>query len=143
MDTYLKLLKPLKNFCLVGLPAVSTPLSVRRPLAPRRRVVLGSPARSIPVRTPTPHSHHRARAPPQFEPFSIVDCENAIIGSKIGSPKVMAEMLAFSAKHKCFPQVEMIDFKDANEGFKRLIAGTPRYRVVMKIEGFREAQTHA
>ena len=57
------------------------------------------------------------------------------MGSKIGSPKVMNEMLEFSAKHKCFPQIEMIDFKDANLGFEKLIAGTPRYRVVMKVRG--------
>lgn len=52
----------------------------------------------------------------------------------------MKGMLEFSAKHKCFPQCEFIDFKDANAGFDKLIAGTPRYRVVMKIAGFREAQ---
>jgi D-arabinose 1-dehydrogenase-like Zn-dependent alcohol dehydrogenase len=69
-----------------------------------------------------------------------VDRENAIVGSKIGSPAAMQEMLEFSAKHSCFPQVEVIDFADAQAGFEKLISGAPRYRVVMKIEGFRAAQ---
>ena len=55
----------------------------------------------------------------------------------------MKAMLEFSAKHKCFPQCEFIDFKDVNAGFDRLVAGTPRYRVVMKIAGFRDVQAAA
>ena len=76
----------------------------------------------------------------QFEPFSIIDLQNSIIGSKIGSINEMNAMLEFSAKHKCFPQVEVIDFADAQKGFDKIAAGAPRYRMVLKIEGFREAQ---
>lgn len=99
---YLALLKPRKSFCLVGLPAVDTPLS--------------------------------------FVPFNIVGGEKQIIGSMIGGSDAMKEMLAFSAAHKCFPQCEVIDFAEANAGFDKILANSARYRMVMKIEGFRAAK---
>jgi hypothetical protein len=43
--------------------------------------------------------------PPQFKPFSIIGGEKSIVGSMIGGTRAMADMLAFSAEHKCFPQV--------------------------------------
>jgi D-arabinose 1-dehydrogenase-like Zn-dependent alcohol dehydrogenase len=52
----------------------------------------------------------------------------------------MTEMLEFSAKHKCYPQVEVIDFSEANKGFEKIVANSARYRVVLKIQGFRESQ---
>lgn len=100
VGAYLALLKPRRSFCLVGLPAVSTPL--------------------------------------QFKPFDIIDFEKSIVGSKIGGIAAVKEMLEFSAAHKCFPQVEVIPLEAANEGFKSIEANTARYRVVLKIEGFRD-----
>jgi D-arabinose 1-dehydrogenase-like Zn-dependent alcohol dehydrogenase len=41
----------------------------------------------------------------QFLPFDIVSGEKSIVGSMIGGTVSMKEMLEFSAKHKCFPQV--------------------------------------
>jgi hypothetical protein len=35
-------------------------------------------------------------------------------------------------------QVEVIDFDRANYGFDRIKEGSARYRMVLKIEGFRE-----
>jgi uncharacterized zinc-type alcohol dehydrogenase-like protein len=102
VPAYLALLKPRRSFCLVGLPAVDTPLS--------------------------------------FTPFSIVGGDKAIVGSMIGGTTEMKEMLEFSAKHKCFPQVDVVPFDAANEGFERILANNVRYRMVLKIEGFREAQ---
>jgi D-arabinose 1-dehydrogenase-like Zn-dependent alcohol dehydrogenase len=98
----------------------------------------------------------------QFLPFDIVSGEKSIVGSMIGGTVSMKEMLEFSAKHKCFPQVrsprcpcglwvesglvyavrglqvEVIDFDRANYGFDRIKEGSARYRMVLKIEGFRE-----
>jgi D-arabinose 1-dehydrogenase-like Zn-dependent alcohol dehydrogenase len=102
VDAYLRLLKPRRSFCLVGLPAVDSPLT--------------------------------------FKPFSVVGGDKAIVGSMIGGTKEMREMLEFSAAHQCFPQVEVLPFDAANEGFKRVLDNSARYRMVLKIEGFREAQ---
>jgi D-arabinose 1-dehydrogenase-like Zn-dependent alcohol dehydrogenase len=99
---YLRLLKPRKSFCLVGLPAVDQPV--------------------------------------KFLPFDIIAGEKNIIGSMIGGTVAMKDMLEFSAAHRCFPQVEVIDFADANKGFEKILANSARYRMVLKIEGFREAQ---
>jgi uncharacterized zinc-type alcohol dehydrogenase-like protein len=102
VDAYLKLLKPRKSFCLVGLPAVEIPL--------------------------------------EFRPFDIVGGEKQIIGSMIGGIPGMKEMLDFSAKHKCFPQCEVIPFASANEGFAKILANSARYRMVLDMNGFRDAQ---
>lgn len=99
---YLKLLKPRKSFCLVGLPAVDEKLG--------------------------------------FVPFDIVAGEKSIVGSMIGGTVSMVEMLEFSARHKCFPQCEVIDFAEAQKGVEKVVANSARYRMVLKIEGFREAQ---
>ncbi len=85
LNAYLKLLKPRRAFVLVGLAPVETPLTVRAlasDLLTASQILL------------------------QFRPFSIVDSEKRIEGSIIGSPSAMREMLEFSAKHKCFPQVK-------------------------------------
>lgn len=105
VNMYMKLLKPRTNFCIVGLPAVATPLEVA--------------------------------------PFSVVMGEKAIVGSMIGGTKDMRAMLEFSAAHKCYPQVEVIDFDRANYGFDRMKEGSARYRMVLKIEGYREAKEAA
>jgi alcohol/geraniol dehydrogenase (NADP+) len=99
---YLRLLKPRKAFCLVGLPAVEEPV--------------------------------------KFLPFDIIVGEKSIVGSMIGGTVPMKEMLDFSAAHKCFPQCEVIPFAEANAGVAKIVANNARYRMVLKIEGFREAQ---
>jgi uncharacterized zinc-type alcohol dehydrogenase-like protein len=79
----------------------------------------------------------------QFKPFSVVGGERQIIGSMIGGTAPMREMLAFSAAHKILPQVEVIDFADANKGYDTIRANAARYRMVLKIEGFAERQAAA
>lgn len=76
----------------------------------------------------------------QFLPFDIVDGEKSIVGSMIGGATAMREMLAFAAEHKCIPQVEVIDFADANRGYDVIRANAARYRMVLKIEGFLESK---
>ena len=78
--------------------------------------------------------------PLALEPFDIVGGEKQVVGSMIGGTKQMKEMLQFSADHKCFPRCEVIDFAAANAGFDKIIANAARYRMVLKIEGFRAAQ---
>jgi D-arabinose 1-dehydrogenase-like Zn-dependent alcohol dehydrogenase len=102
VNDYLKLLKPQKSFCLVGLPAVDQPLT--------------------------------------FYPFDVVAGERKIVGSMIGGRKTMRDMLQFSADHKIYPLCQVIPFSDAQAGFDRILANQVRYRMVLKIEGFRETQ---
>ena len=78
-----------------------------------------------------------------FRPFDIVSGEKNIVGSMIGGTAGMKEMLQFSADHKCFPKCEVIDFADANKGVAKILAGSARYRMVLKIQGFRDAQAKA
>lgn len=52
--------------------------------------------------------------PLRFEPFDIVSGEKEIVGSMIGSAADQRAMLEFSAKHKCFPQCEVIDFANVS-----------------------------
>ena len=75
-----------------------------------------------------------------FRPFDIVDGEKNIVGSMIGGTAGMNDMLRFSAEHKCFPKVEVIPFAAANEGITKVLANAVRYRMVLKIEGFRAEQ---
>jgi uncharacterized zinc-type alcohol dehydrogenase-like protein len=69
-----------------------------------------------------------------FEPFHIVGGERQIIGSMIGGTKAMKEMLDFSAKHKCFPQCEVIPFSKAQEGYAKIMANSARYRMVLSMK---------
>jgi len=78
--------------------------------------------------------------PLKFRPFDIVNGEKNIVGSMIGGTAGMKEMLQFSADHKCFPKVEVVDFADANAGVAKVLANAARYRMVLKIEGFRAKQ---
>jgi len=89
----------------------------------------------------TPRTRHPP--PSQFKPFSVVGGERQIIGSMIGGTAPMREMLAFSAAHEILPQVEVIDFADANKGYDTIRANAARYRMVLKIEGFAERQAGA
>jgi D-arabinose 1-dehydrogenase-like Zn-dependent alcohol dehydrogenase len=94
------LLKPRKAVCIVGLPAVDTPLS--------------------------------------FLPFDVVAGEKMIVGSFIGSTRAQQDMLEFSRAQNIMPLVEVIDLEQCNAGFGRLRDGSARYRMVLRVEGFRE-----
>jgi len=69
-----------------------------------------------------------------------VRSEKEIVGSMIGGTAAMTDMLNFSAEHKCFPQVEVIPFADAQVGVSKMHDNSARYRMVLEIAGFREAQ---
>lgn len=73
-------------------------------------------------------------------PFDIILGERQLVGSMIGGSGDMKSMLAFSAAHKCFPQCEVIPFIQAQEGIEKVLKNAARYRVVLKIDGFRESQ---
>jgi len=78
--------------------------------------------------------------PLDFLPFNIVGGEKQIIGSMIGGIPAMKEMLEFSAKHKCFPQCEIIPFVEANHGFEKILSNSARYRMVLDMNGFRASK---
>lgn len=73
-----------------------------------------------------------------FKPFSLVGGEKQLVGSMIGGTQDFDDMLAFSAEKSVFPQVELLEFDDANTGFKKMRENTVRYRSVLKVKGYRE-----
>ena len=138
VGAYMALLKPRSSFCLVGLPPVAEPLNFVpfNVVGGEKQCVWRrwrARARAVENRQPLTLSPHPPTHPP-------TPTRHRIIGSMIGGVKSMKEMLEFSAAHKCFPQVEVIPFEAANEGFAKIMAGQARYRMVLKIEGFREAK---
>ena len=69
--------------------------------------------------------------------------EKAIVGSMIGGPAAMREMLAFSAQHKCYPACEVVPFNTAQKAFHDVEKGKfpeGKFRLVLEIKGFRAAQ---
>jgi hypothetical protein len=71
--------------------------------------------------------------PLRFEPFDIVSGEKEIVGSMIGSAADQRAMLEFSAKHKCFPQCEVIDFADVSS--RVVLLGGAHHRVLALCAG--------
>jgi D-arabinose 1-dehydrogenase-like Zn-dependent alcohol dehydrogenase len=64
-----------------------------------------------------------------------------MVGSHVGGVEDTKSMLAFAAEHKILPEVQVIDFTDANQGFEAMRKNNMHFRTVLKIEGF--AERHA
>lgn len=123
---------------------VRTRAGMTTTLARRQYHQCGVAVSVLTVTTPSPlPSIAPAAEPLKFLPFDLIKGEKQIVGSMIGGTVVMKEMLQFSADHKCFPQCEVINFEQAQEGIAKVLANSARYRMVLKIEGFRAKQTTA
>lgn len=59
--------------------------------------------------------------------------QRAIAGSLIGGIKETQEMLDFCAAKKVYSDVEVIDIKDVNEAYDRVVKGDVRYRFVIDL----------
>lgn len=66
--------------------------------------------------------------------FSLLDGQKCVSGSAIGSPKRMAQMLDFCARHAITPQVEHFPMRRVNEAVAHLRSGQARYRVVLEAD---------
>ena len=75
-------------------------------------------------------------APPKpidFPAFGIIARRKRIAGSMIGGIRETQEMLDFCAEHNIVSDVEVIDIRDINTAYERMIKGDVRYRFVIDI----------
>ena len=63
--------------------------------------------------------------------FDIIMTQRSVSGSPNGSPRTMAEMLDFAARHHILPQTEHFPMDRVNEAIQHLLDGKARYRVVL------------
>lgn len=57
-----------------------------------------------------------------------------IAGSLVGGIKKTQKMLDFFRKHNIVAKIEMIDIKNINESFSRMIKGDIKYRFVIDMK---------
>ena len=63
--------------------------------------------------------------------FPLLSGQRSVSASPVGSPAVIARMLAFSAQHDIKPVIESFKFDQVNEAMARLRSGEARYRIVL------------
>jgi uncharacterized zinc-type alcohol dehydrogenase-like protein len=79
-------------------------------------VLVGAPENPVPVHA-----------------FALIAGRKSLSGSAIGSIKETQEMLDFCAKHNIAADIEVIDIKDVNEAYERVLKSDVRYRFVIDI----------
>lgn len=67
----------------------------------------------------------------QIPPALLVTGQRAIMGSDIGGRAAIREMLAFAARHRVTPDVEVAPLAAANAAVARLRGNQARYRIVL------------
>jgi len=70
--------------------------------------------------------------------FTLIMNRRKIMGSLIGGIKETQEMLDFCAEHNIVSEVEVIDIKDINESYERILKGDVRYRFVIDIASLKK-----
>jgi alcohol dehydrogenase (NADP+) len=71
--------------------------------------------------------------PNQIPPFSIIGGRKSVAGSSIGGLPETQEMLDFCAEHNIVSDIELIDIKNINEAYERMVKGDVKYRFVIDI----------
>ncbi len=79
-------------------------------------VLVGAPENPVPVHA-----------------FALIAGRKSLSGSAIGSIKETQEMLDFCAEHNIAADIEVIDIKDVNEAYERVLKSDVRYRFVIDI----------
>jgi uncharacterized zinc-type alcohol dehydrogenase-like protein len=67
----------------------------------------------------------------EIQPFSIVGGRRSVAGSSIGGLPETQEMLDYCAEHNIVSDIELIDIKDINQAYERMVKGDVRYRFVI------------
>jgi uncharacterized zinc-type alcohol dehydrogenase-like protein len=67
--------------------------------------------------------------------FPLLIGQKSISGSPVGSPKSIATMLDFAARHKIEPVIEPFSLYQVNEAMEKLRQGKAKYRLVLLNEG--------
>jgi uncharacterized zinc-type alcohol dehydrogenase-like protein len=66
-----------------------------------------------------------------FNSTELVAHELVIMGSLVGSPDVMRQMLSFAQRHNITPEVECMPMQQVNEALLKIKENRARYRVVL------------
>lgn len=66
--------------------------------------------------------------------FSLIPGRKSLSGSMIGGIAETQEMLDFCGEHNITSDIEMIDIKQINEAYERLLKGDVRYRFVIDMK---------
>ena len=69
--------------------------------------------------------------PAQVPAFNLIMKRRSLAGSLIGGIPETQEMLDYCAEHNIVSDVEVIDIKDINESYERMLKGDVRYRFVI------------
>jgi uncharacterized zinc-type alcohol dehydrogenase-like protein len=69
--------------------------------------------------------------PAQVPAFNLIMNRRSLAGSLIGGIPETQEMLDYCALHNIVSDVEVIDIKDINESYERMLKGDVRYRFVI------------
>ena len=72
--------------------------------------------------------------PAQVPAFNLIFQRRSIGGSLIGGLPETQEMLDYCAEHNIVSDVEVIDIKDINESYERMLKGDVRYRFVIDMK---------
>ena len=70
---------------------------------------------------------------PHIHAFNLIAKRRRIAGSLIGGIAETQEMLDFCAEHNIMSDVEVIDIKDINESYERMLKGDVKYRFVIDL----------
>jgi uncharacterized zinc-type alcohol dehydrogenase-like protein len=73
-------------------------------------------------------------APIEIPPFSIVNGRRSLAGSSIGGIQETQEMLDYCAENNIVSDIELIDIKNINEAYQRMLKGDVRYRFVIDMK---------
>ena len=76
---------------------------------------------------------------PAVQAHMVVSGRRAISGSAIGGIAETQEMLDFCAEHNIVSDIEMVDMKDINAAYERVIKSDVRYRFVIDIASLKAA----
>lgn len=71
--------------------------------------------------------------PSQISSFSLIMGRKSLVGSLIGGIPETQEMLDFCAEHNIVSEIELIDIKDINNAYERMLKSDVRYRFVIDL----------
>jgi uncharacterized zinc-type alcohol dehydrogenase-like protein len=71
--------------------------------------------------------------PYEVHAFGLIMGRKRIVGSLIGGLPETQEMLDYCAEHGIVSDIEIIDIKNINEAYDRMIKGDVRYRFVINM----------
>lgn len=73
-------------------------------------------------------------APIELPPFSVVNGRRSLAGSSIGGIRETQEMLDYCAEKNIVSDIEIIDIKNINQAYERMLKGDVRYRFVIDLK---------